>query len=56
MRWSASFAVAAVALVLVGGCQLKSNKSDCVGDYGGAGGGTQICTKPPPAQFSQLGQ
>jgi hypothetical protein len=56
MRWSAYLVVVALALIMVGGCQIKGDKSNCVGDDGGAGGGTQVCTKPPPAQFSQMGQ
>jgi hypothetical protein len=46
----------ALALSISAGCQLHKDSGDCVGDYSGAGGGSQVCTQPPPPQFSQLGQ
>jgi hypothetical protein len=46
----------ALALSISAGCQLHKDSGDCVGDYSGAGGGSQVCTQPPPPQFSKLGQ
>jgi hypothetical protein len=51
-------ALALLVIVLTTGCSLtKDNGSGCAADPSGIGGsGTTVCTKPPPAQFSQLGQ
>jgi len=47
---------ALVAILLLTGCSLKKD-SDCASDPSGLGGsGATVCTKPPPSQFSQLGQ
>ena len=45
-----------VAALLLAGCSLKQDSGDCVTDPGLTQGGSQICSKPPPPQFSQLGQ
>ena len=44
-----------LAALLIGGCDLKKD-DDCVTDPGMTQGGSSICTKPPPPQFSKLGQ
>ena len=52
----ASFAVLALAVVVLAGCQLKNDSNDCVTDPGMTTGGATLCSKPPPPQFRQLGQ
>jgi len=54
MRRSCAFAAVLAALVL-GGCDLHKDSS-CATEPGLANGGETVCVKPPPAQFSQLGQ
>lgn len=51
-----SVAMLALVLVVLSGCQLKKGGNDCVSDPGMTTGGATICSKPPPPQFSQLGQ
>jgi hypothetical protein len=48
---------ALLVVLLASGCSLKKNDSSCVSDPSGLGGsGATVCTKPPPTQFTQLGQ
>ena len=54
MRISPYVGVLALLLVLTA-CSLSNENKNCVGEPGEAGGGVSVCTKPPPAQFSQLG-
>jgi len=55
MRWSWSVVALVLLAALVSGCQLGKKSNDCVGEPGLTAGGPSVCTKPPPAQFSQLG-
>jgi len=56
MTRTAQLAALLLLVVLLAGCQLKKSSSDCTSDPGLVGGGTSVCTKPPPTQFKQLGQ
>lgn len=56
MRLSSSLALLVLVVVLLPGCQLKSDSNNCVGEPGEAGGGVSVCTEPPPTQFDQLGK
>ena len=48
---------ASLLVLLAGGCSLKKSSSgDCTTDPGMTGGGTAVCTKPPPSQFTELNQ
>jgi len=48
---------ALLVLLLAGGCSLKKDNSSCTADPGlTAGGGSKVCTRPPPTQFNKLGQ
>ena len=51
-----SLAVLALALVVLGGCQLKKDRGDCVSDPGMTTDGSTLCSQPPPSQFDELGQ
>ncbi|MGY2873424.1 hypothetical protein ACVW00_000614 [Marmoricola sp. URHA0025 HA25] len=46
----------ALALFLSAGCGLHKSSNDCVANPGLTSGSPTVCTQPPPAQFSQLGQ
>ena len=57
MRTARSLFAVLLLVAAVTACSLKkADSGDCVADPSGAGGGTQICTKPPPTPFDQLGQ
>jgi hypothetical protein len=46
-----------VATVLVTGCSLKKDSgNDCTAQPGLTQGDGTVCVKPPPSQFSPMGQ
>jgi len=56
MRRSWSLAALALLILVLTGCQLHDTNKSCANEPGVAGGGTSVCTKPPPSQFNQMGQ
>ena len=55
MRRASSVAVLWLLAGLLTGCQLNKSSNDCVSQPGMTTGSTSVCTKPPPPQFTQLG-
>jgi hypothetical protein len=51
-----ALALVALTAVLLGGCSLKKDNSNCTGDPTGAGGGNQGCPQPPPTHIDKLNQ